>query len=105
MCPKIEDFSIEASNGALKIRCKVSGNPVPTVKLYREENELKSDDRVTVKHYLDTSKAVSVLTMSSLGPNDEGTYRCTGSNTFFNGSFFQDSIFEEVVILGGTSLL
>ena len=39
--------------------------------------------------------------MSSLRQDDEGTYSCAGSVEFFNGSIHQDTVKQEVVVLGG----
>ncbi len=101
--PKLETFLIEAINQVISIKCVVTGNPIPTIIFFREDMELISGNRIKIFYEpsYNTSTAEATLQMSSLRQDDEGTYSCTGSVEFFNGSVFNVTTKQEVVVVGG----
>lgn len=58
-----------------KLLCCLSGNPPPTVKWYKDREELS-------KHNYPMSNADGVVTMEIIDckPEDSGKYRCVASN-------------------------
>lgn len=62
----------------LKLKLKVSGNPLPDVKWFKDDQELASDDRMTVKLSPDGTAEFEITSADST--KDSGQYKVTAVN-------------------------
>jgi hypothetical protein len=74
-------------DGSLELECFMEANPLPDIKWFYEQNELKTGDRFSMR--LDNKGADSfsaVLQIKDLADSDAGAYRCAIVNPFGKGN-------------------
>jgi hypothetical protein len=72
----LKDVSIEDTN-PLVLQCKVTGDPKPMIKWYKDGKILKHDQDFQQMFIGDTTK----LDVFEIFPDDEGVYKCIAKNS------------------------
>ncbi|XP_054166654.1 uncharacterized protein LOC128964121 [Oppia nitens] len=64
------------TKGTLRLRCKVSGNPLPRVEWFRNGKRLRNRGRTVIREHRHTSR----LEIRRVNPSDGGYYECRAIN-------------------------
>ena len=71
--------SVEVSDGEpLKLKCAVVGKPDPKITWFKDQQQVQESDRIKLKV---TSDNTCILNILKSDMDDEGTYRCSATNS------------------------
>ncbi|KAF7637365.1 hypothetical protein Mgra_00003108 [Meloidogyne graminicola] len=74
-------------DGSLELECFLEAQPVPDIKWFYENNELKSNERFSFRlENRGTDAYSSILQIKDLADSDAGAYRCAIVNPFGKGN-------------------
>nr|CAD2132871.1 unnamed protein product [Meloidogyne enterolobii] len=74
-------------DGSLELECFLEAQPVPDIKWFYENNELKSSERFSFRlENRGTDAYSSILQIKDLADSDAGAYRCAIVNPFGKGN-------------------
>lgn len=65
-------------NEKAEFKCKATGVPSPQLVWYKDDKEIKPDDKHITINYVDDGE--SSLLIVDLLPEDDGTYKCVATN-------------------------
>lgn len=101
----VNDIISENYGQPVSVTCGARGIPQPVLSWYKDGtiiNSALSTNIDIVYTIIDNATVQSVLSLSFTSDNDEGVYRCVGTNNLPNGTVVQSRSFT-LDVVGGKS--